>query len=218
MSYRDFLQSRGCCRFPELCRIAAALSMAVAPGAIAQPAAEDARDMAIIVPALNSALENERSGKEVPWSNAETGRSGMIRIERTFYRGQQPCRDYRRTTIGGGADYEVRGVGCRLGKVNWGFEETRLVNPTANPKSSAPMAPMIDPTAKSAADPAAKSAADSSAKSAGSPADPAASAARTATTRASDPSGDPTSPRSLRKPAPAPPSDLRYSLPTRTQP
>jgi hypothetical protein len=169
------------------------MSMAVAPGAVAQPVTEDARDAVIIVPALNSALENERSGKEIPWSNAATGRTGTIRIERTFYRGQQPCRDYTRRTSGAAA-YEVRGVGCRLGKMNWGIEETRLDDPATKPSAAA-----SDPAAKPGA----------------APADPDATAARGA--GAGDPSGDATSPRPLRKPPPPQPV-LRYSLPTRSQP
>lgn len=194
MSYRDFRHPFGCGRFPEICQVAAVMSMAVASGAVAQPVTEDARDAAIIVPALNRALENERSGKEVTWSNAATGRTGTIRIERTFYRGQQPCRDYTRRTSGAAAAYEVQGVGCRLGKMNWGIEETRLENPATKP-SAAP--------------------ADPAAKPGPAPVEPDATAARGA--GAGDPPGDATSPRPLRKPTPPQPV-LRYSLPTRSQP
>jgi len=97
----------------------------------AAAAPEDPRDVAVIIPLLNGTLEIERTGTEVPWLNSVTGRSGMIRIEKTFYRGQQPCRDYTRTTKGAGASFEIRGIGCRIDKMKWEFEETRLDTPGA---------------------------------------------------------------------------------------
>jgi surface antigen len=100
-------------------------------------AAEDPRDLSVIMPALNEALENERSGKDISWTNVVTGRAGTIRMERTFYRGQQPCRDYIRTTVGNGPGHEVRGVGCRLGRLNWTVEE-RSEEPATTAAAAAP--------------------------------------------------------------------------------
>src|SRR4051794_11579161 len=94
-----------------------ALAVAAFAGA-ARAASEDPRDLLVIMPTLNDTLENERSGKDTTWTNVATGRSGTIRIERTFYRGLQPCREYTRTTAGNGPGYEVRGTGCRIGKLN----------------------------------------------------------------------------------------------------
>lgn len=188
MPYRDRLL-RGSRAHREICRISAAVIAAVVLGGDARTATtEDARDIEVIVPALNGALESERSGKEIPWSNPATGRAGTIRIERTFYRGQQPCRDYVRTTTGNGPGYHVRGVGCRVGKLNWAVEETRVDDPPATPAS---------PSAASGAKPAEP--------------DPKASA-----TPAS-PSGGPSSARPPRKPAAPQPPTLRYNLPTRSQ-
>jgi hypothetical protein len=116
-------------------------------------APDDPRDLLVIMPALNEVLENERSGKDVSWTNVATGRAGTIRVDRTYYRGQQPCRDYTRATSGNGPPYEVRGTGCRVGKLNWSVEEARQDEPAAAaaaaPAASAPVAaaPAPDPAA-----------------------------------------------------------------------
>lgn len=193
MFYRDMPGLRGSSALAGLRRLSTILAAMAALGTGAQAATEDARDIAVITPVLNNVLENERSGVEIPWSNPATGRAGTIRVERTFYRGLQPCRDYLRTTTGGGPGYRVRGIGCRLGRLNWGLEETRLEDPP--PAAASP-----------AADPAPKTA-DSGAKT-----------ARDASTRVDSPSGEPASVRPPRKPAAPEPPALHYSLPARSQP
>jgi surface antigen len=181
--------SQGLARFRRL-QLAAVtiIAVGVAAAVAADPAAEDPRDLTVIMPALNDALENERSGKEISWINVATGRAGTIRIERTYYRGQQPCRDYTRTTTGNGPGYEVRGVGCRLGKLNWTVEEARQREPAT--AAGAPPA-----AAQSEAGP---------------------DGARDAGGRSAEASGEPTSLRPPRKPAMHAPT-LRYGLPTRSQ-
>jgi hypothetical protein len=89
----------------------------------AMSADNDSGDAEFLKPILNLTLEQERRGVDVPWSNSATGRSGSIRVERTYYRGQQPCRDYVRTTTG--ASTEVHGTGCRIGKGKWEISESR---------------------------------------------------------------------------------------------
>jgi surface antigen len=130
-----------------------ALAVAAFAGA-ARGAPEDPRDLLVIMPALNDTLENERSGKDTTWTNVATRRSGTIRIERTFYRGLQPCREYTRTTAGNGPGYEVRGTGCRIGKLNWSVEEALTENPSpataAAPAAAAPSAPASEPPAATA--------------------------------------------------------------------
>lgn len=169
-----------------------AVGLAAATAIAADPTADDPRDLAVIMPALNDALEHERSGKDSSWTNVATGRAGTIRIERTFYRGQQPCREYTRTTTGAGAGYQVRGTGCRLGKLNWTVEEARSDEPAAT-ASTAGAAP------------------------AAAPSEPGPAAPRDAAGRSGDPSGEPVSLRPPRKPAPPQTPTLRYGLPTRSQ-
>jgi hypothetical protein len=170
------------------------------PAPSARAASEDPRDLLVIMPALNDALENERSGKDIGWTNAATGRAGSIRVERTYYRGLQPCREYVRKTSGNGPGYEMRGTGCRVGKLNWSVEERRIDDPS--PAASVPTVATA-PAAPLATTPA--------------PADPSATAARDAA-RSGDPSAEPASTRPPRKAAvPPPPPSLHYGLPTRSQ-
>jgi hypothetical protein len=176
-----------------------ALLLLAPPAPSARAASEDPRDLLVIMPALNDALENERSGKDIGWTNSATGRAGSIRVERTFYRGLQPCREYARTTSGSGPGYEVRGTGCRIGKLNWTVEERRIDDPS--PAASAPPV---------AAAPAAAPAAPPS------PPDPSTTGSRDAA-RSGDPSSEPAPTRPPRKAAPPPPPSLSYGLPTRSQ-
>ena len=80
-------------------------------------AAQADADEEYVGPLVNQALESEKSRLEIPWHNPATGSSGMIMIERTFYRDPRtPCRDYRRTLERAGAPtVEVQGTGCRIG-------------------------------------------------------------------------------------------------------
>jgi surface antigen len=94
-------------------------------------AAEGLGDMSAVMLALNAALESERSGTEVPWADPATGRSGIVRIERTFYRDQKPCREYVRTTAAaaGSSASRLRGTSCRVGKSKWEIEEETAEDP-----------------------------------------------------------------------------------------
>jgi surface antigen len=103
-------------------------------------AAEGSGDTSAVMLVLSAALESERSGKEVPWADPATGRSGTVRIERTFYRGQQPCREYVRTTgaAAGSGEIRLRGTSCRVGKSKWEVEEEKSEDPQpAGSRSSA---------------------------------------------------------------------------------
>ena len=113
---------------------------------------------------LNQALETEKSGVEIPWSNPATGSSGTILIERTFYRDPRtPCRDYRRTLERVGAPtVEIQGTGCRIGAGRWSLdeEEARSVAAAATSAGTGPArapepteAPEPDPARAEAAPP-----------------------------------------------------------------
>jgi hypothetical protein len=97
----------------------------IAATAAPQHLAAQADDDEYVGPLVNQALETEKSGIEVPWSNPASGSSGIIVIERTFYRDPRtPCRDYRRTLERTGAPtVEIQGTGCRIRSGRWSLVE-----------------------------------------------------------------------------------------------
>ena len=88
-------------------------------------AAQADPDEEYVEPLLNQALESERTGVAVPWTNPATGSSGTIVVERTFYRDPRtPCRDYRRTIErAGGPTVAIEGTGCRIESGRWSLDE-----------------------------------------------------------------------------------------------
>lgn len=109
------LAARGCAAFTL------AVVVAGAPPLLAA-ASED--DEAYVLPLVNQALETEKTDVEIPWANPETGNRGIIVVERTFYRDEQPCRDYKRTVQGpDSAPMVIEGTGCRVGRGRWELDE-----------------------------------------------------------------------------------------------
>jgi surface antigen len=115
--------------------------LAGVPGAAAQVADEE-----YVEPLLNQALEAERTGVELPWRNPATGSSGIIVIERTFYRDPRtPCRDYRRTLERAGEPaIEVEGTGCRIAPGEWAIDEEAPASRAATPAPAAGPEPAPD--------------------------------------------------------------------------
>jgi surface antigen len=107
--------------------LAAAMASALATLAPHWVAAQEDADEEYVAPLINQALEAERTGVEVPWTNPATGSSGTIVIERTFYRDPRtPCRDYRRTIERpGGPSGAIQGTGCRVGSGRWSLDEEK---------------------------------------------------------------------------------------------
>ena len=95
-------------------------------------------DLQHLRPLINQTLETEKSGVEIGWSNPATGHSGTLRVERTFYRDQQPCREYLRTVErAGAADLVTRGTACRVGRGQWEIEEESAVARAPSPGQAA---------------------------------------------------------------------------------
>lgn len=103
-------------------------------------AAEDPRDKAAAGAVLQSVLEKEKSGVEVPWSSALTGNAGTVEVTRTFFpTPERPCRDYIRTTVTpAGAKTTVRGTGCRNGPEEWTLEEETPATAAPEKKKALP--------------------------------------------------------------------------------
>jgi surface antigen len=129
----------------------AAVLVGIVPfGAGRDGVAQTAADEEYVEPILNQALETEKTGVELPWSNPATGSSGTIVIERTFYRDPgTPCRDYRRTLERAGAPIlEIEGTGCRVGPNEWALDEVEPASLAATPAPAAgPTAPPDQPPA-----------------------------------------------------------------------
>ncbi len=99
--------------------------------------AEEDPDAWLVRGLVNETLELERTGAEVPWSNANTGNSGLIRVERTYYLPDgTPCRDYVRTTKHRDGDRSTtEGSGCRMANGRWFLDETPSGDPASSPKT-----------------------------------------------------------------------------------
>jgi surface antigen len=108
--------------------------------------AAEVADEDYVEPLLNQALEAEKTGVELPWSNPDTGSRGIIVIERTFYRDPgTPCRDYRRTLERAGMSVlEIQGTGCRVGPREWALDEEEPASLAAAPAPGAGPAPGPD--------------------------------------------------------------------------
>lgn len=112
-------------------------------------AGEDPKDAAVVAALVKQTLEHERTGTDLPWSNPDTGSSGVIRVERTYYLNTDtPCRDYMRITRRpNGEKITTRGSGCRMGDGRWFLDEAPGAE--VSPPSKAPPAPAaapVDPT------------------------------------------------------------------------
>lgn len=120
---------------------AAAVVLAVvslAPQARAA-ASDPSGDLPHIRPIMDQTLETEKSGIEVRWSNPTTGNRGMIRVERTFYRDDRPCREYLRTVERPeGTGWVIRGTACRVERGRW---EVRNEIPTETGAKEGPRTP-----------------------------------------------------------------------------
>lgn len=142
-------------------RPASSTSLAVAALIASAPllAAEDEGDASYVHPLVNQALETEKTDVEIPWANPETGNRGIIVVERTFYRDEQPCRDYRRTVQKSGSPpLVIDGTGCRVGPGHWELDEeppttgnNNAVEPAAGPATRKPEPERAARTAPSSA-------------------------------------------------------------------
>ena len=121
--------------------VAAAVVVAVSVVMPTPIAAEDFEDIPIIKSTINNALEFERTGATVRWSNPSTGNAGSIVVMRTYYRTDgTPCREYERTTEpNAGAPTRLTGTGCRAGNGVWSLDESAPA--TTSGDESAPLPP-----------------------------------------------------------------------------
>jgi surface antigen len=72
---------------------------------------------------MQKALETAPTGRAVVWSNPDTGNRYTVKPVRTYYRSQQPCREYITKAIIGGKTEQIYGKACRQADGSW-----RVVN------------------------------------------------------------------------------------------
>jgi surface antigen len=68
---------------------------------------------------MQGALENTPTGETKSWKNPDNGNTYRISPTRTYYQGQQPCREYVTNAIIGGKQEKVVGQACRQADGSW---------------------------------------------------------------------------------------------------
>lgn len=96
-------------------------------------------------PLLEQTLETEKSGIEIRWSNPSTGDTGKIRVVRTFFKDERPCREYIRTVSRSRqSGFIIRGTACRTGRAVWSIQDevaTETDRPSTTQARVAPTTP-----------------------------------------------------------------------------
>lgn len=121
----------------------------LAGGVAGAAPADPTGDLGHIRPLIDQTLETEKSGIEIRWSNPGTGHSGMMRVERTFFRDQRPCREYLRTVVRPGeSGFVIRGTACRAGRAEWDILDEVVTEKNAPKKRAAarPAPPPDEPS------------------------------------------------------------------------
>lgn len=128
--------------------LALGAALLLGAGAAGAAPADPSGDLAHIRPLIDQTLETEKSGIEIRWSNPGTGHSGMMRVERTFFRDQRPCRDYLRTVLRPGeSGFVIRGTACRAGRAEWDILDEVVTEMDAPKKRAAAVRPAPAPDA-----------------------------------------------------------------------
>ncbi|MDX2346746.1 MAG: RT0821/Lpp0805 family surface protein [Legionella sp.] len=72
---------------------------------------------------VQHALESTATGKTARWKNPDTGNQYRVTPTRTYYRAEQPCREYTTYANIGGKQEQIYGKACRTADGAW-----RVVN------------------------------------------------------------------------------------------
>lgn len=68
---------------------------------------------------MQRALETAPTGRAVVWSNPDNGNRYTVQPTRTYYREQQPCREYITKALIGGKAQQIYGKACRQADGSW---------------------------------------------------------------------------------------------------
>jgi surface antigen len=68
---------------------------------------------------MQNALETAPTGREVTWSNPDTGHRYAVQPTRTYYRDRLPCRQYTTRAWIDGKNEVIHGTACRQPNGSW---------------------------------------------------------------------------------------------------
>lgn len=68
---------------------------------------------------MQHALETAPTGKEVKWKNPDNGNRFVVTPTKTYYKAEQPCREYQTTAIIAGKTQNIYGTACRQADGSW---------------------------------------------------------------------------------------------------
>jgi surface antigen len=68
---------------------------------------------------MQSALENTPTGESKSWKNPDNGNRYQVQPTRTYYKGDEPCREYVTNAQIGGKTEKVIGQACRQADGTW---------------------------------------------------------------------------------------------------
>jgi surface antigen len=68
---------------------------------------------------MQKALETAPSGRSVRWKNPDSGNQYSVEPTRTYYKNDQPCREYVTHAMIGGRSQQVYGKACRQADGSW---------------------------------------------------------------------------------------------------
>lgn len=68
---------------------------------------------------MNQALERGESNHTTTWHNPDSGNVYYVTPTRTYYRNDEPCRDFTTRAIIGGKTQTVYGHACRMADGTW---------------------------------------------------------------------------------------------------
>lgn len=68
---------------------------------------------------MERALETAPTGKKTSWKNPDSGHQYSVTPTRTYYRHEQPCREYTTYASIGGKQEQIYGKACRQADGSW---------------------------------------------------------------------------------------------------
>lgn len=72
---------------------------------------------------MQHALETAPVGKTVAWKNPDNGNKFAVKPTRTYYKHEQPCREYTTQAVIAGKSQQIYGKACRQADGSWQVAE-----------------------------------------------------------------------------------------------